>query len=58
MTGAVHADVEIWITPAFIALIVDYFPYSEGCTVGSQFNGSADTRFDGEGNQVVVTKVE
>ena len=26
--------------------------------MGSQLNGSADMRFDGEGNQVAVTKVE
>ena len=30
--------------------IVDHFPYSEGCTVGPQFNGSAAIKFDGEGN--------
>ena len=38
--------------------IVDHFPYSEGCTVGPQFNGSAAINFDVEGNSIPVTKVE
>ena len=30
--------------------IVDIFLYSEGCTVGPQFNRLAANKFDGEGN--------
>ena len=43
----------MWLEPP----IVDHFPYSKGCTVCSQFNGSADIRLDGE-SEVAVTKVE
>ena len=28
--------------------IVDHFPYSEGCKVGPQFNGSAANKFETE----------
>ena len=48
MTGAAHGDVAY--TRFCLHPIVDHFPYSEECTVGPQFNGSAAIKFDGKGN--------